>query len=1080
MLSFGISVLVLCVATLILLFTKEGFFDVPDAYKASVASGTTKFNPLTSTLNLLNPAVPIDPIGSKDMEAAIIGYNPLPTDTTYDLKMETVYDIPSQSPAMFEAAKACEAADKTCNAFNDPTFAANCGMSFDTQGSDSVGRVFTGGLYIMPDERKKQLARAATVEQTGSEPYDPVKVYQPTLGRARPGTFSLNKDSCVVVKEKVDCAAKQTFKTPNCTQCYTSQQFSRVGPKTGRLPSTLHLYGVGTVTVSGNRIGVSQQPLSESAPANITLPEASEGITFTIRVTGAGAPYLAGYLEGPTARGTFKVDLKTMVKTDTVTNAKPRITGTKTVGGFRCTTLGLGSGKKEMNLACLMPYTFINGFDGDSLACDNGPIITLEESAVHLESDPCYGKANSPGNYKLECLQSRWIDLGGTPQGTGYPKDTAAANLIQRDSAGNPLDIDTIVDTLSVRSAQAQTGQNASGVSLSIPDWNAQSMFMTGVPITNPCDGPNNAMGPVSKDCAVYLYQNKGQGSRVGSTYTLPASQVASAKERFTDVLDAALQTSVAEGYLDADAPPPPAVTYNQPEGTASPTTAGGIALAQSLGGVAAVQQTYNAINQNANNNAVSNDARAADIEKGYGIKVQPITTNRSDFDVRIGANQETNTYDDMKAVCEKKGMRLCTSNEICDMKTRQIANPELTSEFQVDNWIAVGDTQNEWLTLNRYDGRYCKTHTEVTQTETNGKGYLPSWGSQRNPSGWERLAKCCPKGGDTLMARYVRIQYSRVDYLNLAQIQIFATESEGSQIPLTAGQVSKSSGYIGDMFPNQHFVNGTAHTFVHTSGAEVPWIEVDLGYLSTIYKVILTNRKDCCQGRVLGTNLLLLDSARKPLYHSDPIQSVNATYTWFPPKAGVYADYKGDAPVGDNAGYRSLGCWGDTGDRAMPIIEGTDPRLTGNYQERADAINKCYEVAKERGMKIFSVQHQGHCQADSTLDKYKKYGPSRACANGKGGPWANDVYLIGDNEGPTETKKFYSDNGTTTCERYCSGVDGVSWNNEGAGWNGASCAGVEGGIADCYSRFSFQPGVTNCICKKKDSGWRPGGWLNQ
>ena len=1080
MLSFGISVLVLCVATLILLFTKEGFFDVPDAYKASVASGTTKFNPLTSTLNLLNPAVPIDPIGSKDMEAAIIGYNPLPTDTTYDLKMETVYDIPSQSPAMFEAAKACEAADKTCNAFNDPTFAANCGMSFDTQGSDSVGRVFTGGLYIMPDERKKQLARAATVEQTGSEPYDPVKVYQPTLGRARPGTFSLNKDSCVVVKEKVDCAAKQTFKTPNCTQCYTSQQFSRVGPKTGRLPSTLHLYGVGTVTVSGNRIGVSQQPLSESAPANITLPEASEGITFTIRVTGAGAPYLAGYLEGPTARGTFKVDLKTMVKTDTVTNAKPRITGTKTVGGFRCTTLGLGSGKKEMNLACLMPYTFINGFDGDSLACDNGPIITLEESAVHLESDPCYGKANSPGNYKLECLQSRWIDLGGTPQGTGYPKDTAAANLIQRDSAGNPLDIDTIVDTLSVRSAQAQTGQNASGVSLSIPDWNAQSMFMTGVPITNPCDGPNNAMGPVSKDCAVYLYQNKGQGSRVGSTYTLPASQVASAKERFTDVLDAALQTSVAEGYLDADAPPPPAVTYNQPEGTASPTTAGGIALAQSLGGVAAVQQTYNAINQNANNNAVSNDARAADIEKGYGIKVQPITTNRSDFDVRIGANQETNTYDDMKAVCEKKGMRLCTSNEICDMKTRQIANPELTSEFQVDNWIAVGDTQNEWLTLNRYDGRYCKTHTEVTQTETNGKGYLPSWGSQRNPSGWERLAKCCPKGGDTLMARYVRIQYSRVDYLNLAQIQIFATESEGSQIPLTAGQVSKSSGYIGDMFPNQHFVNGTAHTFVHTSGAEVPWIEVDLGYLSTIYKVILTNRKDCCQGRVLGTNLILLDSARKPLYHSDPIQSVNATYTWFPPKAGVYADYKGDAPVGDNAGYRSLGCWGDTGDRAMPIIEGTDPRLTGNYQERADAINKCYEVAKERGMKIFSVQHQGHCQADSTLDKYKKYGPSRACANGKGGPWANDVYLIGDNEGPTETKKFYSDNGTTTCERYCSGVDGVSWNNEGAGWNGASCAGVEGGIADCYSRFSFQPGVTNCICKKKDSGWRPGGWLNQ
>jgi hypothetical protein len=249
------------------------------------------------------------------------------------------------------------------------------------------------------------------------------------------------------------------------------------------------------------------------------------------------------------------------------------------------------------------------------------------------------------------------------------------------------------------------------------------------------------------------------------------------------------------------------------------------------------------------------------------------------------------------------------------------------------------------------------------------------------------------------------------------------------------------------------------------------------LGYLSTIYKVILTNRKDCCQGRVLGTNLILLDSARKPLYHSDPIKSVNATYTWFPPKSGVYPDYKGDAP---ETGYRSLGCWGDTGDRAVPTLEGTDgERLSGNYYGRPDAINRCYEAAKAQGKKIFAVQHQGWCAADSTLDKYKKYGPTNRCENGRGGPWANDVYLIGDDAGPTETKDFYGNNGTTTCERYCSGVDGVVWNGEAQGWNGASCVDVDtNNIADCYSRFS-RPG-SKCVCKKKDSGWRPGGWLNQ
>ncbi len=86
---------------------------------------------------------------------------------------------------------------------------------------------------------------------------------------------------------------------------------------------------------------------------------------------------------------------------------------------------------------------------------------------------------------------------------------------------------------------------------------------------------------------------------------------------------------------------------------------------------MAAVQQTYNAISKTANNNAFSN-------------------TTRSDYDVRIGKNQDTNMYDDIKGVCEKKGKRLCTSNEICDMKKRQTANLELTSVFQMDKWIAV------------------------------------------------------------------------------------------------------------------------------------------------------------------------------------------------------------------------------------------------------------------------------------------------------------------------------------------------------------------------------------------------------
>lgn len=103
--------------------------------------------------------------------------------------------------------------------------------------------------------------------------------------------------------------------------------------------------------------------------------------------------------------------------------------------------------------------------------------------------------------------------------------------------------------------------------------------------------------------------------------------------------------------------------------------------------------------------------------------------------------------------------------------------------------------------------------------------------------------------------------------------------------------------------------------------------------------------------------------------------------------------------PLGDPMdykpmGYTSKGCWGDTWDRAMPVVEGKYPILDGKYWERKDALRKCYTVAEQNGHKYFGLQNGGHCQVGSTED-YKKYGPSSACKNGLGGPWANDVYEV-------------------------------------------------------------------------------------
>ena len=75
--------------------------------------------------------------------------------------------------------------------------------------------------------------------------------------------------------------------------------------------------------------------------------------------------------------------------------------------------------------------------------------------------------------------------------------------------------------------------------------------------------------------------------------------------------------------------------------------------------------------------------------------------------------------------------------------------------------------------------------------------------------------------------------------------------------------------------------------------------------------------------------------------------------------------------------------------------MDGKDRRVRGNYKARANAIQKCFAVAKSRGMVIFAVQDGGWCAAAKNLKGYRKYGRAKNCKNGKGGGWANNVYQI-------------------------------------------------------------------------------------
>lgn len=90
----------------------------------------------------------------------------------------------------------------------------------------------------------------------------------------------------------------------------------------------------------------------------------------------------------------------------------------------------------------------------------------------------------------------------------------------------------------------------------------------------------------------------------------------------------------------------------------------------------------------------------------------------------------------------------------------------------------------------------------------------------------------------------------------------------------------------------------------------------------------------------------------------------------------------------------RDLGCWLDTENRTVPSL---DNHLDGDYTIRSDAIQKCAKLARGFGYTVFAIQNGGWCASGPRAKfTYRQYGPSTQCnANGKGGPWANQVYEI-------------------------------------------------------------------------------------
>lgn len=962
-------------------YSKEGFRggELPDSHNQFNKNSGKKYSNLANTINFTAPPFSSYPVDAIDLKEAVNGLVATGQSKGYGLSPSDEHTLPDAVPATFQMAASCEAAPNSCSAFDDSTFASQCGLSFDLTGKNANGQTHIGGLYVAPDDRNLQMKKAKDVLDKNLAPFDPYKVYQPTLGSAKSGQFALTKDQCTVVKERIECETKGIIGKDNCTQCYSSQDRNRVGPETNRLPFSLFLFGTGSFKIipapGRNYDSLANLPstLKEDQAVNgsngISIPSDSEGDQFTIQVTPlpqATTPvWIAGYVQGPTRAGKFTVDLRSIILAEGNGGYKPRLSGTRKLNGMKCFSIIPNNGKKDLSLPCTIPFSFMNINDFDSSTCGNGPVLTKESSAKHFGFDACYKKSNKPGSYDLECLQSRWTDLGGTTIGTGYPSDQEKADAIQKGPRGEMLDISTIVDNLGVKMAQAITGKYMNGAVMELSDWNDVSMFMTGVPINTPCDGPDRETGPLSKECLSYLYSNKGISSKIGATYSSSPSEVA----------------SMLGGQTFPN-------TYCQPGTAIDPNTPSGLAFGQTLGGVEATKQAYNQINRTANDNSITNAQREKAVKDCYGIQLGSMAQEKYAGPKQVYAVGPDYRYkkSEAQAVCQKYGGNLATTAQLQ-------AAQKMGADWCFSGWVSDGG--GKWpITTTAIDG--CGSRTGIIEWTPDSQmagvncygpkprrddvpdrtilpfngdlwdqpkvgdnpiyskvagGYIESTSTAGNDcfsniSVAEAKRICTSRGkkcagfkystggggngcflgnqagkkvnngrygasdytgyvkipfveaSTTITGRYIRVQYNKGQCLNLAGIKVYQTNG-GPDIIKPNMVVEKPSGWNGDEYPGRYFVDGDLDNFVHTScaGDETPFVQVDLGAMTTIYKVVIYNREECCRDRVVGARLQIMDDEKDIIYNSDAIGSTNRTYAFFPPSPGVRPDLPEDAP---------------------------------------------------------------------------------------------------------------------------------------------------------------------------------------
>ena len=111
---------------------------------------------------------------------------------------------------------------------------------------------------------------------------------------------------------------------------------------------------------------------------------------------------------------------------------------------------------------------------------------------------------------------------------------------------------------------------------------------------------------------------------------------------------------------------------------------------------------------------------------------------------------------------------------------------------------------------------------------------------------------------------RYVRLERPSADYpnniINLAEVEVF----DENDVNVASGKtVTGGPGAAHSAGPFARLVdeNKSSGNFAHTTGSGDSFMQIDLGSATTVKKVVITNRLNCCQQRTENMKVKLLDA---------------------------------------------------------------------------------------------------------------------------------------------------------------------------------------------------------------------------